>query len=357
MPDLTASITSALYLDDTAESIISRLNAHQHPSVYPYVRWVLIACSIFYLLVILCVTILAIPTLGGRAARRRHLWLWRRHYVGDLGPYLIPNGGLLLIICQLLGSISSEIYIFFSYQAIQSPIPSRSNHQNFWLAISYAPGYFGYWSSGFTALYLCLFSPGRPLVNHQLVTSFLPHPIFMNSICIGVPIFVALGALTWGITSVVSVRQKDDAYAAALAQLTSGMDPTKSLQQYAEAGQRCISRFRWGALYWSIAALIAVMFYCFTGFLFLRYLKGTVNVATGKTKLWKEVDEAFDVDDKPAVFIPPSASENSRIAESLLKGYRFLLWQFGLLILVLIWDLMVGVFLTLKIGEIDEKFG
>ncbi|KAH9811889.1 hypothetical protein DFH28DRAFT_1223723 [Melampsora americana] len=360
MPDFAASITSDLtsYPDDNAESIISRLNTYQHPSVYPYVRWVLIACGIFYLLVIiLCVTILAIPMLGGRVARRRHLWLWRRHYVGDTGPYLIPNGGLFLIICQLLGSIPLEMYILFSYQAIRSSIPSRSNHQCFWLAISYAPGYFGYWYSGFTALYLCLFSPSRPLVDHQLVEHFLPHPIFMNTLCIGVPIFVAMGALFWGITSIVSVRQKDDAYAAVLAQLTSGLDPTASLQQYAEAGQRYISRFRWGVFYWSIAALIAVIFYCFTGLLFLRFLKGTVNVATGKTKLWKEVDEAFDVDDDSDVVIAPSVSENSRMGESLLKGYRFLVWQFSFLILVLLWDLMVGIVLTMKIGEIVENEG
>lgn len=358
MPDLAASINSTSYPDDTAESIISRLNTYQHPPVYPYVRWVLIACSIFYLLIIiLCMTILAIPMFGGPVARRRHLWLWRRHYVEHKGTYLIPNGGLFLIICQLLGSIPLEIYILFSYQAIQSPVPSRSNYQNFWLAISYAPGYFGYWYSGFTALYVCLFSPSRPVVNQELVEHFLPHPIFLNTLCICVPIFVSLGAVFWGIMSVVSVHQKDNAYAAVLAQVKSGLDPTTSLQEYAEAGLRCISRFRRGAFYWSIAAFVAVIFYCFTGLLFLRFLKDTVDVATGKTNLLNDVEGIFDVDDNQDAFRSPSVSENSRMAESLLKGYRFLAWQFSFLILVLIWDLVVGVFMTMKFGEIVENEG
>ncbi|EGG03378.1 uncharacterized protein MELLADRAFT_90218 [Melampsora larici-populina 98AG31] len=261
------------------QAIIDGLNAYQYPSVYPYVQRILIASSaIYFFVLILCISILAIPLFRGVQARRKHLWFWRKQYLPGRTniPYLVPNGGLAVVISQLFGCIIFEIYILLSYRALQSPEFSRSHYQYFWLTISYAPGYFGFWYSGFSALYIwcasfallvfccktnmkSLFSPSRAGSHHPNKQRHMPHPIIMNTICIGPPIFTALGAIGWGIASVVTAREKNMAYDAVLAQLLNGSDPTSGLQRYAVAGNRFIGQFRWASFCWTIAAFFAVV--------------------------------------------------------------------------------------------------
>ncbi|KAH9811894.1 hypothetical protein DFH28DRAFT_1062866 [Melampsora americana] len=314
------------------QAIIDGLNAYQYPSVYPYVQRVLIASSVIYFFVLLlCISILAIPFFRGIQARRKHLWLWRKQYLpGTDAPYLIPNGGLAVVISQLFGCMIFEIYILLSYQVLQSPEFARSHYQYFWLTISYAPGYFGFWYSGFSALYICLFSPNRSAKDHSNNLRHMPPPIIMNTICIGTPILTALGSIGWGIVSVVTAREKNMAYDAVMAQLANGSDPTSGLQRYALAGKRFIAQFRWASFCWTVAAFLAVVFYCITIVLFLRLLKGTVDVASGKTNLLSQTDGSHLVEEggktqvlvSTTALVSASTAQNSRLAQNLRKGYR-----------------------------------
>lgn len=351
-----------------AQAIIDGLNAYQYPSVYPYVQRVLVASSaIYFFVLVLCMSILAIPLFRGVQARRKHLWFWRKQYLPgrtDI-PYLIPNGGLAVVISQFFGCIIFEVYILLSYRALRSPEFSQSHYQYFWLTISYAPGYFGFWYSGFSALYICLFSPSRAGSHYPNKQRHMPHPIIMNTICIGTPIFTALGAIGWGIASVVTAREKNMAYDAVLEQLANGSDPTLGLQRYAEAGNRFIGQFRWASFCWTVAAFVAVVFYCITIILFLRLLKGTVDVARGKTNLLSQTERSCAVDEggKSTVLVSSTALvvapplQNSRLAQNLRNGYRFLVWHCGLLTIVLIWYFVVGIFLTVKIEKIPDHEG
>ncbi|KAH9811893.1 hypothetical protein DFH28DRAFT_899939 [Melampsora americana] len=330
---------SSSSLNPQANAIIQKLNAVQYPSVYPYVEWVLIVCSIsYFLVIILCITILAVPFTRGPKARAKHCWLWRRHYMGHRVAYFVPNGGVAVAIAQIFGCTLFEVYILLSYQALRSPNFARHHYQYVWLTISYSPGYFGFWYSAFGALYTCLFSPSRPNAHRLSKVSFLPNPILMNTICIGTPILTALGSIGWGIESYIKTRAKNEAYDTVISRLSRGMDPQRALARYAEAGHKFIVQFRWASFCWSIAAALAVLFYCFTILLFLRLLKATVDVADGKKSLLgkaqsKDTSENLNKKEKSAV--PPRAcalseasgislpmAKNSQIAERLRNGYR-----------------------------------
>lgn len=355
-----------------AEAIIQKLHAVQYPSVYPYVEWVLILCSIFYFLVILlCITILAVPFIRGPKSRAKHCWLWRRHYMGHPVAYFVPNGGIAVAISQIFGCTLFEVYILLTYQALLSPDFARHHYQYSWLTISYSPGYFGFWYSAFGALYICLFSPSRPNPHRLSKVPFLPNPIFMNTICIGTPIFTALGSIGLAIISFVKTRQKNEAYDKVISQLSRGLDPTQHVTRYVEAGHQFIVQFRWASFCWSIAAALAVLFYCFTILLFLRLLKATVDVANGKKSLLGKAQVNNDTsvasgEEKSAV--PPRARAisaisgvsgvslrqivtNSQIAERLRNGYRFLVLYCGLLAIVLTIYFVVGLLLTVNIGK------
>lgn len=348
------------HLSPPTKTIIHKLHAAEYPSVYPYVQWVLILCSICYFLVIfLCITILTVPFFRGAKSRAKHYWLWRRHYMGHRVAYLVPNGGIAVAIAQIFGCTLFEVYILLSYQVIRSPKFAHNHYQYAWLAISYAPGYFGFWYSAFGALYACLFSPSRPDLHEHSKISHLPNPILMNTICIGTPILTAIGSVGWAIESFLRTREKNEAYEQVISRLSHGLDPTRELARYAESGHKFILQFRWAAFFWSIGAALAVFFYCFTIFLFLRVLKGTVDVANGKKNLLQKYQsdpQEVRSDSPPAhrsisMISLPLKAENPRIAEKLGNGYRYLILYCGLLTMVLTCYFFVGVLITVNIGK------
>ncbi|EGG03218.1 uncharacterized protein MELLADRAFT_78578 [Melampsora larici-populina 98AG31] len=328
-------------LSPQAKAIIHKLHGFQYPSVYPYVEWILIVCSIFYFLVIiLCITILAVPFIRGPKARAKHSWLWRRHYKGHTIAYFVPNGGAAVAIAQIFGCALFEVYILLTYQSLRSAKFARHHYQYPWLTISYSPGYFGFWYSAFGALYTCLFSPSRPDANRPSKISFLPNPILMNTICIGTPIVTTLVSIAMAIESFVKTRQKNEAYDEVISRLYGGMDPSPELARYSEAGNQFIVQFRWVSFVWTIAAALAIVFYCFTIALFLRLLKTTVNVANGKKSLLgkSQLDNPLVVGQEERSAVPARArsmsgvpgvggislpmAKNTQVAERLRNDYR-----------------------------------
>ncbi|KAH9811896.1 hypothetical protein DFH28DRAFT_980922 [Melampsora americana] len=323
-------------------ALIEKLHESQYPEVYPYVPKIIITYIIIYLFVlILSLLLILIPCLRGEEARRKHLWLWRKQYASGskyLIPYYIPNGGIAFVISQIFGSILFEIYLFLALYAIKFPEFSENSFHHFWLAIGNAPGFFGFWYSGFGALYTCIFSPSRTTQSNNKMQKYLIHPILMNTICIVTPIIPTLIALGWGIASIVTRKDQIHAYRSVLNQIRSGLNPTLGLINYSKAGYNFLDQFRWACLFWSFAAILSVLFYSFAILLFLRLLKITVEVTEGKKDL-----EGFD-SLKPLPF--------SRFSKKLRKSYYLLMWQCILLMIVSIWYLVDGIILMIKIHDV-----
>ncbi|KAG0150968.1 hypothetical protein CROQUDRAFT_720169 [Cronartium quercuum f. sp. fusiforme G11] len=349
-------------MSDTASlglaAIVARVEATQFPSVYPYVFRILIAYIIIYFVIlILSVLLIFIPLYRGTEARKKHLWLWRRQFAPGHSystPYYIPNGGIAFVISQIFGSILFEVYMILAYRALKSPTFSKRSYQNFWLAIGNAPGFFGFWYSGFGALYTCIFSPSRSSQEGYRMQRYLAHPYIMNTLCIGTPILPMLIALGWGIASIVTARQKRSAYEEVLRDVETKIDPKAALARYSVAGNSFLAQFRWACLFWSIAAIVSVVFYSLTLILFLRLLKKTVDLKNGKTKL---IDNDTLRTTVVAVNQNGSGGYNPVYARKLRKGYHLLMWQCGLLMIVSTWYLVDGLILMIKIDAVVDNEG
>ncbi|KAH9814909.1 hypothetical protein DFH28DRAFT_1126845 [Melampsora americana] len=351
-------------------TILARLDQSQHPYVYPYVSRLLVSLGIIYLVIIgLALVILAIPLLRGSSSRKKIIWLWRKQYTSSRPtPYYIPNGGLSIVISQLWSSVLFEVYIYLSYRALHDPRATILTYRYFWLTVSYIPCFTGFWFSGFSAFYICLLSPSRPTLNGLSSRGSMLHPAIMNSACIGVPVLVTLTAIQWGIISIRATHEKEEAYQAVLAQVASGQDFSSEMARYAFAIQGFIAQFRWASFTWSIAALISVSFYGYTITIFLRLLKTSVDVARGKRDLLAECSSDYNSTLEGAPSRSPArtservegtqpvirALPTSQSSKDLQRTYRILLLRCALLSAVLVWHLIVGITLAVKIGSVVD---
>ncbi|EGG10658.1 uncharacterized protein MELLADRAFT_115495 [Melampsora larici-populina 98AG31] len=356
--------------DSQISIILSRLDQSQHPYVYPYVSRLLVGLGIIYLVIIgLALVILATPFLRGSASRKKNIWLWRKQYLSSRPtPYYIPNGGLSIVISQLWSSVLFEVYIYLSYRALQDPQATLSTYRYFWLTVSYTPCFTGFWFSGFSALYICLLSPERPTIGGVSSRGSMLHPAIMNSACVGVPVLVTLTAIQWGIVSIRATHERVEAYQAVVAQVASGQDFSNEMARYTLAIQRFVAQFRWASLTWSIAALIEVSFYSYTITIFLRLLKTTVDVASGKRNLLVGCSSDYNSTLEGPSRSPALTSERiggtqtviralsgSKSSKNLKRNYRMLLLHCTLLTVVLVWHLIVGIALTIKIGSVIDN--
>lgn len=331
-----------------SEALIEKLYQTQFPEFYPYLPEIIITYIIIYFFVlILSLLLIIIPCIRGQEARRKHLWLWRKQYANGskhLMPYYIPNGGIAFVISQIFGSILFETYLFLAFYSLKYPEFSQRSYQHFWLAIGNAPGFFGFWYSGFGALYTCVFSPSRTTQGTNAIQRYLLHPILMNTICIVTPIIPTLVALGWGIASIVTRKDQFRAYHLVINQIQSGINPTIGILNYTKAGYKFLDQFRWACLFWSFAAVLSVVFYSFAILLFLRLLKITVEVTEGKKDL-------------EGIQLSQNFLHSSRFSKKLRKSYRLLMWQSILLMIVSIWYLVDGIILMIQIDEVVTSQG
>ncbi|KAG0150964.1 hypothetical protein CROQUDRAFT_37415 [Cronartium quercuum f. sp. fusiforme G11] len=347
------------------EALIAFLDSYEYPSIYPYVQQVLIVSSVLYFLVIMVsLAIIAVLYHRGPESRRRQLWLWRRHYPPGMSyktPYFIPNGGLAAVISHIFVGIFYELYIVFAYQAIRSPKAAFSHFQHFWLPLTYSPGFFGFWYFGFSTFYACVFAPGQLGIGSLATRHYLPHPVIMNILCIGVPVFIAVISMGWAIIFLVTSCNKREAYAVLISEVRLGKEFVPDMERYKQAGNNFLTWSRYAAGFWLITAFFCCLFYFFSLAPFLRRLKGTVDDASGQLNLMGDLDETIFTEqpDKrstvslqaPASIPASSSNQTSRLGRKLQRRYRLLIWHCAFLTVALTWYLIVGIVITVLLGR------
>ncbi|KAI8459093.1 hypothetical protein BY996DRAFT_6410426 [Phakopsora pachyrhizi] len=257
-----------------------------------------------------------------------------------------------------------------------SPNEIRAPYRNFWLSISYAPGFFGFWWSGFSALYVCLLSPNRSISQSSKKHPYVPHPLAMNFACLGTPVLVSLMSIAWGVVSVVRYNNREEAHKS-LYTILEGLSGSwesqkvvpgslnstiegleRPLQRVMDSNEAFLSQFKWASFSWFIVAIMAVG-------LFRNSINFSSNAVLSASKI-ENGPSAHSVE-QPALF--PSVNSNDRtgtepwrddflpkrknpMSQKLQESYYFLTWHCGLLSLTLTWYCIVGVIFFAKAREL-----
>ncbi|KNZ52440.1 hypothetical protein VP01_3574g1 [Puccinia sorghi] len=227
------------------------------------------------------------------------LWLWRKQYLLDQTiPYLIPNGQFIIEPLQILGCIFFQLLTAMLYIGVRWPdtvrkAPAFHETSLFWLALSFAPGFIGFWWSGWSSFYALR-------VVMTLNSSFsrmYQSPMLINTLCIGVPVLISLFFITIGASLAASHRQMEEAYATFLLQLRhlsevwKPNDPNTvknnrhlydTLQSLLAGASEILHRLELMAIGWAITAMTIIIFYIGTAISVGKVTRRTLKMATGR---------------------------------------------------------------------------
>jgi len=235
------------------------------------------------------------------------LWLWRKQYLLDQTiPYLIPNGHFIIEPLQILGCIFFELLTSVLYIGVRWPdtlrkLPTLYETCLFWFAVSFVPGFIGFWWSGWSSFYALLLTPTHASrSNHGRFARMYQSPILMNTLCIGVPVLISLFFITIGVSLSTSHAKVEKAYATFLIQLGylseiwKPNDPNTAdnnrhlfdiLRPVLAGGREILHTFELMAIGWAITAMMIITFYIGNAISIGKVTRRTLRMATGRATI------------------------------------------------------------------------
>ncbi|KAH9814906.1 hypothetical protein DFH28DRAFT_286155 [Melampsora americana] len=367
LPLLPLNVNPYDYLKTTMQAVV-------FPTVPPSdpVFVLLITFAVVYVVIFcLAVSLVAIPFTRNQAFQQKHLWLWRKERVtqnNQIYSYYIPNPGMAVAISQIFASILAEIIIVLSYMNFQSSQFSQRSYVSMWLVVSYVPGFFGFWLSGWSALYIYILSPGKAAKRNRSSKKIITHPLLLNTLCIGVPIVVLFVASGYGIASFFFFRSEREAFVNLIStfeDLSAHWTPPTTINRHIDydtlmsvaspfhqTSQSFLTHFRTACLIWSIFLIIAVLFYTITVVLLLKLMKKSIAVSR-ETAVGPSLDFEMDKGHSEATCLTDDRATIPILqAQKLRKKYLFLVVRCMLVTLLLLWYVVTGLILSIKAEEI-----
>lgn len=266
----------------------------------------LLSFDVALIVVYLTLLIQATITLGLKLffrAKNGKIWLWRKHYLlNHAVPYLVPNGHFIIEPLSIVGSIFFELFSIIVCIVVRNPkigesLPGLHASCMFWFAVSWVPGFIGFWWSGWSAFYVLFLTPTHTAGSSRTYTRLSHHPILMNTVCIGVPVlmssfFIIIGAIlsakhkrvgeTYGVL-LTSLHQFSD--------LWKPNDPNRLnnnehlfnvFQSILAEGSQILSLLQIMAVGWAVIAVCIIMFYVATAISIEKVTQRTMIMAKGR---------------------------------------------------------------------------
>lgn len=341
------------------------------PSSDPVFALLITFAVVYVVIFCLAVSLVVIPFTRNQKFQQKHLWLWKKEHVAQnnqINTYYIPNPGMAVAISQIFASILAEIFIVLSYMNFQSSQFSQRSYISMWLVVSYVPGFFGFWLSGWSALYIYILAPGKGGKRNGSSKKTIPHPLLLNTLCIGVPAVVLLVASGYGIASFFFFRSEQDAFVnlvSTFEDLSAHWTPPTTVNRHIDydtltsvifpfhqTSQFFLRHFRGACLAWSIFVIIAVIFYTVTVILLLKLMKKSVTVAR-ETAVGLSLDSEMEKGHSEATFLTDDRATVPILqAKKLRRKYLFLVARCMLVTLLLLWYVVTGLILSIKAEDI-----
>ncbi|KAH9466057.1 hypothetical protein Pst134EA_013904 [Puccinia striiformis f. sp. tritici] len=242
--------------------------------------------------------------------QRDKIWIWRLHFTLDYEriPYLIPNNNFVIEPLQIMGCLFFElasiiVYLVVKYPIIRISFPGLHASCLFFFAVSFVPGFVGFWLSGWSAFYVLFFTPNQDTRGERRKTIFY-HPRFMNTICIGMPILVSCFFSIIGVILTVKHLRIGSAFEELMTDLhqftidwkadnPTTFDNNQRLVNLMEylllQGSQILKLAQLMAIGWATLSILIIMFYLGTTISIGIVTKRTMAIATGRAKLFKDI--------------------------------------------------------------------
>ncbi|KAG0142466.1 hypothetical protein CROQUDRAFT_725086 [Cronartium quercuum f. sp. fusiforme G11] len=348
------------------------------PPVPSYTYDVIIFFMVVHGIVMLgALFLILFPLFSGPEARKKHLWLWHKCYIGstDTTPFYIPNNGIAVAVCQFWTNAFFLIFLLLSYLSFKSIEFARACYVFIWLDMALLSGFVGFWLTGVTSLFTCLCSPHRDFERPKRSMRLLricSSPSFLNVFCILVPLSLVLKTfyrITFQVVAMTHAKKthrevlrlfnkaSGEWLSSSLARASSQtiLLLETAVQHDVQDSHLIVSNSRWAVLEWNIAWFIVLMFYFFNTIALLKLLRRSLRIALGKSSLLegKEKLEKHNQSGTTGTMSTNSNNPNlvtsdrkSLAAARLRKSYLHLTFQCLFLSLCLLLDLSTGIFFT-----------
>ncbi|KAA1078244.1 hypothetical protein PGT21_031580 [Puccinia graminis f. sp. tritici] len=327
-----------------------------------------------------------------RNDQRSKIWLWRKHHLIDQPiPYLVPNANFVIEPLQIAGCIFFELFGIIIYMVIENPelgmsFPGLHASCLFWFAVSFVPGFIGFWLSGWSAFYVLFLSPTHDAGAIRRPQRIIHHPIFMNIMCIGIPVLMSGFFATIGILMTMKHKRVGDTFEAIIVkldELSNSWQPNnpqtaennQSLMDMMESllseGSGIFDLLQLMAIGWATIAMFIIMFYIGTTISVGKVTKRTMAIANGKTTLMKisskyllpkskdviseSRDDLDSTDETACSQTAPELSpsfRNSVSANSIQRNLFFIRISCGLMIIALGFNFCTSLIVVVKIRSL-----
>ncbi|WAQ91289.1 hypothetical protein PtA15_14A171 [Puccinia triticina] len=251
------------------------LDAKQNPPVdASQARDLLVSVATYIIIFLVCVAIICLPYLQGAGGHRRRHWMIKRQYLdGHSQPYWIPNSGLIVAGCHLVGSTFFLVFLGLRYQDFKSGYVADAFYGSAWLELRWYPSYWSFFTQAWSTWFVRASDASLKGKKNGI------HPLVFNANLIIFPTTALISALVLISAQVASMSSQVDSYKTLITSLNllslhwqQGENTLGSPQfrtasaQYTEYGMKSsymLARFKDTGLFWNFMAVPTFIFYVF----------------------------------------------------------------------------------------------
>ncbi|EGG05543.1 uncharacterized protein MELLADRAFT_116752 [Melampsora larici-populina 98AG31] len=300
---------------------------------------ILLGFGLIYFSILICsLIVLKLSLKSNKSVSKRkqnqHWWWYRKIYIsGSSNPYILINGSITVALAEAMTSICFLIYIFITFFTFRSTSVSRTSYAFVWYEIAWLPGTLGIWFTGWNSLLTWLSNSDIEPAKSKRSTN---RSIYLNLGFIVFPLIFILQTIVFGTLIGISLHNVNDAY-----------DDLKIQLQ--------LDSFDWGHQQFNQID-INNSWDLFQGL--VKDLEGLLKIIHGSTASWActglltflfYIFALYEVTNLTRKKVLKSNADNSSNYKNQLREryYGFLIYC-SMMLIVLIYDIGVGIFLYVE---------
>lgn len=293
---------------------------------------------IYFSILVCCLIVLRLSLRSNKSVSKNnqnhHWWWYKKIYIsGSSNPYILINGSITVALAEAMTSICFLIYIFITFFSFRSTTFSRTSYAFVWYEIAWLPGTLGIWFTGWNSLLTWLSNSDIEPTKARRRTN---RTIYLNLGFLVFPLLFILQTIVFGTLIGISLHNVNNAYDELKIQLQLDsfhwlngkfsqidiMSSWDSFQSLIKDLEGLLKVIHGSTASWACTGLLTFLFYIFALY--------EVTNLTRKKVLQSNADN--------------SSSFKNQLRE---RYYGFLIYC-SMMLIVLVYDIGVGIFLYLE---------
>ncbi|KAH9821655.1 hypothetical protein DFH28DRAFT_1119946 [Melampsora americana] len=302
---------------------------------------------IYFCILICCLIVLKLSLKSNNKSisklhqlHHHHWWWYKKIYIsGSSNPYILINGSITVALAEAMTSICFLIYIFITFFTFRSTSFSRTSYAFVWYEVAWLPGTLGIWFTGWNSLLTWLSNSD---IEPTKLKKRKNRSIYLNLGFLVFPLLFIIQTVVFGSLIGISLHNVNQSYDKLKIQL--GLDSFDWINE--EFNQLDIKTS------WDLFKSL------------VNDLEGLLKIIHGSTASWAStgiltflfyVFALYEVTNLTRKKVLKSNADNSSSYKNQLREryYGFLIYC-SMMLIVLIYDIGVGIFLYLESENLTD---